>query len=292
MQGVVYKQHNGRFVKSFKKRWLVLEESSNWLKYFASQQDGEAWGQIEVKTILLAQCSKDENLNKKNICGFEVISSERTHVFYAYTIEERASWIAAIMKALKQLTNKPKEHDQQAGSFTLKAESPQNLKSAPIPIQAGDEHSGPPRGVRSSQETDQLQDSFKQEEELKQRVRELEALYDSQRARMDEMVQEREHGGTHGHVTRNNRSRLKGILNDMINFSMWYELQYKKELEEQLEITEEENEKLVEMLEEETRKVVALENEKQQLAARVEDMLEEREILLDKLAQEREKSKT
>nr|XP_032825092.1 dual adapter for phosphotyrosine and 3-phosphotyrosine and 3-phosphoinositide-like isoform X2 [Petromyzon marinus] len=85
-----YMVKQGGRVKSWKKRWFVLER--NELKYYNNREDTKP-----IDTLLISRCSKvqqDISQNKSNC--FSLVFPERTYYMQTTTSEERQQWMELI----------------------------------------------------------------------------------------------------------------------------------------------------------------------------------------------------
>lgn len=107
LQGVLYKEGRG-IIKRHKKRWFVLAEGDNSLRYYKSQHSGNIRGKIEIDYILTIEASTLEAFNKKNCYGFTITTSKRVLNLFARTTLERGYWIDGLNKRMSSMAAKQK----------------------------------------------------------------------------------------------------------------------------------------------------------------------------------------
>merc|ERR1712048_1188334 len=108
-KGVVkqgWMQKEGKMVKSWKKRWFVLDDQGI-LKYYHNENETEHISQVNVKTTKKLMNKSWSKTNKKRY-GIKVYTPHRNWKFLLVNNDQRAEWMSAFEKVSgKKAGNKP-----------------------------------------------------------------------------------------------------------------------------------------------------------------------------------------
>merc|ERR1712228_411073 len=101
-----YMQKEGKMIKSWKKRWFVLDNIGV-LKYYHDEKASQPISQVNVKSLTKLMNKSWSKTNKKRY-GIKVYTPHRNWKFLLVGNEERAKWMAAFEKVSgKKAGNKP-----------------------------------------------------------------------------------------------------------------------------------------------------------------------------------------
>merc|ERR1712130_1007843 len=101
-----YMQKEGKMIKSWKKRWFVLDNNGV-LKYYHNENETQPISQVNVKNSTKLTNKSWSKTNKKRY-GIKVYTPHRNWKFLLVGNEERAKWMAAFEKVSgKKASNKP-----------------------------------------------------------------------------------------------------------------------------------------------------------------------------------------
>jgi len=101
-----YMQKEGKMIKSWKKRWFVLDNKGV-LKYYVDEKTSKPISQVNVKSLTKLMNKSWSKTNKKRY-GIKVYTPHRNWKFLLINNDQRAEWMSAFEKVSgKKAGNKP-----------------------------------------------------------------------------------------------------------------------------------------------------------------------------------------
>jgi len=102
LQGILRKQERG-ILKRLKKRWFILGDIDDFLRYYSTTQSGSVLGEINIACVIDVRYLKGDKGPKECPYGFQITTPERAYFLFAESTAARQMWCDGLNLRVEQL---------------------------------------------------------------------------------------------------------------------------------------------------------------------------------------------